>query len=82
MPIRDDDSQSLDPREFPDPDLNEEAVFLPCPSCLAVIHEESPQCPRCGEYLSAEQFGRKPLWIILGVLVCLGLVLFGIWAGF
>lgn len=81
MPIRDDDSQSLDPQEYPDPDLDDEAGLLPCPSCLAVIHEESPQCPRCGEYLSGH-FQRKPYWIVLGVLVCLGLLLFGIWVGF
>lgn len=82
MPIRDDDSQSLDPREFPDPDVEEGAAHLPCGNCLAVIHEDSVRCPRCGHYLTAADARRKPLWLILGVLVCLALVLFGIWLAF
>jgi predicted nucleic acid-binding Zn ribbon protein len=82
MPIRDDDSQSLDPREFPDPDLEEGATLLPCANCLAVIHEDSQRCPRCGHYLTEEDAQRKPLWLVLVVLLCLGLILFGIWLAF
>lgn len=54
---------------------------MPCPNCLAVIHEESPRCPRCGEYLTSHDFHKKPLWIVVGVLVCLALMIFGIWLG-
>lgn len=82
MPTRDDDFQSLDPREFPDPDLEDNGGLLPCDNCFAVIHEESQRCPRCGHYLTHHDRGRKPLWIILVGLVCLGLLLLGIWWGF
>jgi len=81
MPIRDDDSQGLDPREYPEPDLSDDGGYLPCPNCMAVIHEETQQCPRCGEYLSAAHFNRKPLWMVLGVLICVGLIVYALWVG-
>jgi hypothetical protein len=78
MPTRDDDSQSLDPREYPEPDVDTEDAVLPCPNCLAVIHDETVRCPRCGEYLS-ESMRKKPLWLVIGAVVCLALVVFGLW---
>jgi predicted nucleic acid-binding Zn ribbon protein len=48
-----------------------------CPYCRAEIHEDSQRCPRCGEYISAEDAApsaRKPWWLILGVIVCLYVV--------
>ncbi|MFO0964780.1 MAG: hypothetical protein U0793_04215 [Gemmataceae bacterium] len=82
MPTRDDDFQSLDPREYPDPDVEKGAAVLPCPHCLAVLHENAPRCPRCGEYLVSDDFDRKPLWLVVGVLICLGLLFLGLRFGF
>jgi hypothetical protein len=50
---------------------------IPCPYCRREIHEDSPRCPHCGQYISEEDAPptRKPWWIIVGVL--LGLL--GIW---
>jgi len=70
----DDWEDNSDEEEFADDE--EEEPTVPCPYCRRTIHEDSPQCPHCGNYLSAEDSppSRKPWWIILGVLVCLVLV--------
>jgi len=49
---------------------------IPCPYCRAEIHEESPQCPRCGNYISDEDAPPppKPWWLIIGVIICLVIV--------
>jgi hypothetical protein len=54
---------------------------VPCPYCKAEIYEDSLRCPRCGNYISAEDApsGPKPLWIAIGIIVCL--VLVGLWIG-
>ena len=46
---------------------------IPCPYCRREIFEDSPQCPHCGQYISKEDApaGRRPWWIIVGVLLCL-----------
>ena len=82
MPYRDDDHEVLDPREFPEPEPNDSrAALLPCPHCLAVISETSARCPRCGNWLPAEDApSRKPWWVIAGALVCLGMAIYWIFA--
>ena len=49
---------------------------IPCPYCRREIHEDSVRCPYCEHYLSAEDAppGRKPWWVILGVLACLAAI--------
>jgi hypothetical protein len=49
---------------------------IPCPYCRRSIHEDAPRCPYCENYLSQEDAppARKPLWIVLTVLVCLLIV--------
>lgn len=73
------DGRGLDPREFPEPDETD-AGHMPCPHCMAVIFDESERCPACGQYLSEEDTPlRKPVWIIIGVLICLALAVMWIW---
>jgi hypothetical protein len=52
---------------------------IPCPYCHEEMFEDSPRCPHCGRYISEEDAppGRKPLWIILGVVLCL--IVIAIW---
>jgi hypothetical protein len=55
----------------------DEEPTIPCPHCRRQIHEDSPRCPYCENYLSDEEEAppsRKPWWIIVGVIVCLYLV--------
>ena len=84
MPFRDDDRQGLDPREFPEPDDAGDAddALMPCPYCRELIYEDSPRCPACGRYLSAEDAASdKPWWIVVGVLVCLAMAVYWILSG-
>jgi hypothetical protein len=82
MPFRDDDHAELDEREFPEPDDEEEqdvASLVECLYCRKFVHEEAPRCHHCGNYHSREDApSRKPWWLVIGVLVCLLLILFGI----
>lgn len=57
-------------------DDDESAEPIDCPHCGEEIYEEAQQCPHCGKYISREDApaGRKPWWIVAGVVVCLYLV--------
>jgi len=46
---------------------------IDCPYCGWLIPEDTPRCPYCEHYISAEDAPpkRKPWWIILGVVACL-----------
>jgi hypothetical protein len=58
----------------------EDDTTIPCPCCRREIHEDSPQCPHCGQYLSEEdaRATQKPWLIIVGVLLCLLVIWFWI----
>jgi hypothetical protein len=48
-----------------------------CPSCGAWVYEDAGICKKCGNYFSEEDLaGRTPVWIVVGVIVCLGVVVF------
>ena len=48
---------------------------VPCPHCRRPVYEDAERCPRCGNDLSREDRPwHRPLWIIIGVAVCLGVV--------
>lgn len=72
-----DDSDWEDEEEaFDEAEEDEEEPTIPCPYCRRQIHEDSPRCPHCEQYVSAEDAppGRKPWWIILGTLLGLYVV--------
>ena len=80
MPTYDDDddaSEELDQSEYPEPDDDEDDDgTAPCAYCGKPRYEECEQCPHCGKYQSREDDpSRPPLWVILGVLACLGIAL-------
>jgi hypothetical protein len=55
----------------------EDEATIPCPYCHRDIYENSIRCPYCEQYLSDEDVppGRKPWWIIVGILLCLAVLL-------
>ena len=55
------------------PDDEEDEATTPCPYSQELIHEQSEQCPHCGNYISEEDPPptRTPWWIIIGALLCL-----------
>jgi hypothetical protein len=75
---RNDDPDSEDDWEDPEaPDYDDdEEPCIPCPHCQREILEESERCPYCEHYLSREDSppGRKPLWLVIGVIACLYVV--------
>jgi uncharacterized protein (DUF983 family) len=71
----DDDDDGWD-----DDDLDSEAddpATIPCPFCGDEIYDDTPRCPACGRYLSAEDqaAGGKPAWVIATAVICLGVAL-------
>lgn len=60
-----------------DADDSADEPTVPCPSCGCEIFEDTPRCPSCERYISAEDHtaSRKPLWVIATALICLGVAL-------
>jgi hypothetical protein len=49
---------------------------VPCPYCRRPVYEDAERCPHCENYLSEEDAPRRPpLWVVVGVVVCLAVVL-------
>lgn len=72
-----DDAEEEEWDDDPDADEGEdEEDTIPCPYCRRDIHEDAQRCPYCESYISREDAppGRKPWWIILGVVACLYVV--------
>lgn len=58
---------------------DEESEVLVCPSCRAEVHEDTQQCPHCGDWITPvypERGVRRWVWKIAAVLVILAMLLF------
>ena len=73
----DDDSDSGDQ----DPD---DEPTIPCPYCRREILEDSPRCPFCEQYISAEDSPGpgKPFWVVATALICLAIALWLVFGTF
>jgi len=64
-----------------DQDTDDDTATIPCPYCGNEVHEDSPRCPSCENYLSLEEVlpkpTQKPWWVLLGA--GLGLLVFLRW---
>mgnify|MGYP001612462969 CR=1 FL=1 len=80
------DDDAAEDHDFDDEDFDDETDYgdaddaeptIACPWCREDIHEDSPQCPHCGNFLSDEDSpGRpKPMWLIVGVVLGLLVIL-------
>ena len=71
-----DDDWYEEPDDEEPEDEEDDEPTVPCPYCKRPIHEDSQRCPYCEKYISAEDApaGRKPWWIVAGVVVCLYIV--------
>ncbi len=57
------------------------AELLACPSCGRPVHEDTQQCPHCGDWIIpvySQSRGRRLLWIAAVVLMIFGLVMFAV----
>lgn len=72
-----DDDWDDDGTDSGDDHDSDDEPTVPCPSCRREILEDSPRCPYCERYLSAEDHAapRKPAWVIVTALVCLAVAL-------
>ncbi len=81
MTSGDDDREELQEREYPEPD-GEGAAAVPCPFCRTPVWDDADICPKCGMFIGLEdETGGRTWWFRATVLLCLGVVLFWIWAG-
>lgn len=82
MNRHDDSDDDLD-RDLPDAsDLDDDDAeqTVACPFCGKAVYEQAEACNFCGHYLSSEDLSRStmPLWVVIGVIVCLAVVI-GLW---
>lgn len=63
-----------DAESDPGADSDEEPT-VPCPYCHREMLEDSPRCPSCERYISAEDHAGpgRPIWVIATALICLGI---------
>ncbi len=68
---------NMDVDEFPDEEWvedegGEEDDLLLCPSCHQSVHEDTQQCPHCGDWIIPvyPQGGwKRPVWVIAALMV-------------
>ena len=62
--------------DFDDDNDGDDEPTIPCPYCKRQVHEDCQRCPYCEQYISEEDAptGRKPWWIVAGVILCLYVV--------
>lgn len=67
-----DDLDESDDAAFDTSDADAGAT-IPCSACGADIYDDAERCPECGHYQSREDAPRSqlPLWILIGIGVCL-----------
>lgn len=63
------DDESSDTFETPFDDADEPTIA--CPYCGVEVHEDSPRCPSCENYLSREEVSSSglPTWMIVGAVL-------------
>ena len=54
-------------------DDDDDEPTIPCPFCKAVIWEDAPRCPRCGNELGGVDMPapRRPWWVLITALLLL-----------
>ena len=50
--------------------------LLACPSCRKEVHEDTQQCPHCGDWITpVEHFSRAKHWIWVAVVILMILLM-------
>jgi hypothetical protein len=64
-------------------DGEEGDTTMPCPYCRRAIYDDAVRCPYCENYLSEEDSAGSPKsgWLIAGVVVCVGVVVWWVLRG-
>ena len=72
----------MEVEDYPDEEWVEdesgpEDDFLTCPSCRQPVHEETQQCPHCGDWIipaSSDSRSMRMIWVAVAVLLVVALV--------
>ena len=70
--------------DFPDEEWVEdegdsEDDLLSCPSCRQAVHEDTQQCPHCGDWITpiaTEPLSKRLIWVAAALLVIVSLILY------
>ncbi len=52
--------------------------LLVCPSCRAAVHEDTQQCPYCGDWITPvwpQERSKRLVWLVAAVLVIVALIM-------
>ena len=66
------DEELVDEEEDSDDDL------LLCPSCKADVHEDTQQCPHCGDWITPvfrERRSKRLIWLVAAVLLIVAMTI-------
>jgi predicted nucleic acid-binding Zn ribbon protein len=83
MDSGDDDFDEVNDSDSDTSDSDDDCTS-PCPHCGELIYDDAERCPECGQYVSREDAptSRKPLWILIGLVVCALVVVAWLLTGF
>ncbi len=70
MPMNNSDEDEADREDDPDDD-----GYIPCPHCGESMLEDAEYCPSCDQWITDSHRRSQPLWIVIGIAVCLGIAL-------
>jgi len=73
-PWDDDDADE----QWVEDDGDDQDDLLACPSCGQAVHEDTQQCPFCGDWITPvypHQTGKRLIWLIAVVLVIAAMIL-------
>ena len=73
----------MDYEDYPDEELVDEEEesgddLLLCPSCRASVHEDTQQCPHCGDWITPvwpQERSKRLVWLVAAVLVIVALIM-------
>ncbi len=54
---------------------------LMCPSCGASVHEDTQQCPHCGDWIIPvwpESRSKRWIWVVAAILAIFGLLMIAV----
>jgi hypothetical protein len=84
MARRDDVNDAEDSEDWEDPDesdmdSHDDPELVPCPYCKKLISEDTDICHLCGNFIVKDDSRASvPMWITVGVVLCILMVLVGV----
>ncbi len=52
--------------------------LLACPSCRGAVHEDTQQCPHCGDWITPvwpQERSKRLVWLVAALLVVVALII-------